>query len=122
MLPSRLQVPLRLRQRPPASCRRAQNHVFEDLHPLEGVDGGTIMARFDPNPNPDMAEAWLRLRSGQAQPSDIALLEHELAEARYWQQNPNASYKDAHAAANEVSRWEAQIPPASNEDYSKPWR
>lgn len=103
-----------------AEIEQIKNHVFEDLHPLEGVDGGTVMARFDPNP--DMAEAWLRLRSGQAQPSDIALLEHELAEARYWQQNPNASYKDAHAAANDVSRWETQIPPASNEDYSKPWR
>ncbi|MFI9813555.1 WXG100 family type VII secretion target [Saccharothrix variisporea] len=103
-----------------AEIEQIKNHVFEDLHPLEGVDGGTVMARFDPNP--DMAEAWLRLRSGRAQPSDIALLEHELAEARYWQQNPNASYKDAHAAANEVSRWETQIPPASNEDYSKPWR
>jgi hypothetical protein len=29
---------------------------------------------------------------------------------------------DAHAAANEVSRWEAQIPPSGNEDFSKPWR
>ncbi len=103
-----------------AEIEQIKNHVFEDLHPLEGMDGGTVMARFDPNP--DMAEAWLRLRAGRALPEDVALLEHELAEARYWQQNPNASYKDAHAAANEVSRWESQIPPASNEDYSKPWR
>ncbi|WP_158842765.1 hypothetical protein [Saccharothrix deserti] len=103
-----------------AEIEQIKNHVFEDLHPLEGQNGGTVMARFDPNP--DMAEAWLRLRSGRARPEDVALLEHELAEARYWQQNPNASYKDAHAAANEVSRWENQIPPVSNEDYSKPWR
>ncbi|MFJ6676401.1 hypothetical protein ACIQMJ_35315 [Actinosynnema sp. NPDC091369] len=97
-----------------------KNHVFEDLHPLEGQNGGTVMARFDPSP--DMAEAWLRLRSGRALPEDVALLEHELAEARYWQQNPNASYREAHAAANEVSRWETRIPPPSNEDYSAPWR
>lgn len=64
----------------------------------------------------------MRLRAGRQRPEDIALLEHELAESRYWQQNPNASYKDAHAAANEVSRWENQIPPSSNEDFSKPWR
>ena len=103
-----------------AEIEQIKNHVFEDLHPLEGNDGGTVMARFDPNPN--MAEAWLRLRSGRARPEDVALLEHELAEARYWQQNPNASYREAHGAANEVSRWENQVPPASNEDYSKPWR
>lgn len=103
-----------------AEIEQIKNHVFEDLHPLEGQNGGTVMARFDPSP--DMAEAWLRLRSGRALPEDVALLEHELAEARYWQQNPNASYKDAHAAANDVSRWENRIPPASNEDFSKPWR
>ncbi|GAB2973400.1 hypothetical protein [Saccharothrix stipae] len=103
-----------------AEIEQIKNHVFEDLHPLDGQNGGTVMARFDPSP--DMAEAWLRLRSGRALPEDVALLEHELAEARYWQQNPNASYKDAHAAANAVSRWETRIPPASNEDYSKPWR
>ncbi|MCE6993589.1 hypothetical protein LZG04_02025 [Saccharothrix sp. S26] len=84
------------------------------------VGGGTVMARFDPDP--DMAKAWLRLRSSRAQPLDIALLEHELAAARYWRQNPNASYREARAAANDVSRWETQIPPASNEDYSEPWR
>ncbi|MEU4448885.1 hypothetical protein AB0K14_31345 [Actinosynnema sp. NPDC050801] len=103
-----------------AEIEQIKNHVFEDLHPLEGQNGGTVMARFDPSP--DMAEAWLRLRSGRALPEDVALLEHELAEARYWQQNPNASYKDAHAAANAVSQWETRIPPPSNEDYSKPWR
>jgi hypothetical protein len=103
-----------------AEIEQIKNHVFEDLHPLEGQKGGTVMARFDPSP--DMAEAWLRLRSGRARPEDVALLEHELAEARYWQQNPNASYRDAHAAANQVSRWENQVPPASNEDFSKPWR
>lgn len=103
-----------------AEIEQIKNHVFEDLHPLEGVDGGTVMARFDPSA--DMAEAWLRLRSGKALPEDVALLEHELAEARHWQQNPNASYSDAHAAANQVSRWETQIPPATNEDYSETWR
>jgi hypothetical protein len=104
----------------PAEIEQIKKHVFEDLHPLEGNNGGTVMARFDPNP--DMAEAWLRLRAGRHRPEDVALLEHELAESRYWQQNPNASYKDAHAAANEVSRWETQIPPSGNEDFSKPWR
>ncbi|MEU0882674.1 hypothetical protein ABZ345_29050 [Lentzea sp. NPDC005914] len=104
----------------PAEIEQIKKHVFEDLHPLEGDAGGTVMARFDSNP--DMAEAWLRLRAGRQRPEDVALLEHELAESRYWQQNPNASYRDAHAAANQVSRWESQIPPSGDEDFSKPWR
>ena len=33
-----------------AEIEQIKNHVFEDLHPLEGVDGGTVMARFDPTP------------------------------------------------------------------------
>ena len=72
-------------------------------------------------PAPDMAEAWLRLRSGHARPEDVALLEHESAEARYYDIHPGATYEQAHAAANEVSNWQNQIPAPTYEDYSKPW-
>jgi hypothetical protein len=99
---------------------RIKNHVFHETHPLEGMDGGVVHERFEPNP--DMAEAWMRLRSGRHQPEDLALLEHELAESNYWQQNPNAVYWEAHRAANEVSNWESQIPAPTNEDYNEPWR
>ncbi|GLZ32413.1 hypothetical protein Lesp02_46010 [Lentzea sp. NBRC 105346] len=103
-----------------AELEQIKKHVFDELHPLEGHSGGTVMARFDSNP--DMAEAWLRLRSGRGKPEDLALLEHELAESRYWQQHPNASYREAHGAANKVSNWQDRIPEPTNEDFSAPWR
>ena len=54
---------------------------------MRGILSKEMMAaqskcRFDPNP--DMAEAWLRLRSGTHVPQDLLLLEHELAEHNYW--------------------------------------
>ena len=51
----------------------------------------------------------MRLRSGHAQPEDIALLEHELAEAHYYDAHPGATYEEAHLAANAVSNWQNQI-------------
>jgi hypothetical protein len=53
---------------------------------------------------------------------DVVLLEHELAESRYWQDNPGATYREAHSAANDVSRWETRIPAPTIEDYNNPWR
>lgn len=35
-----------------------KQHIFEDTHPLTSYDGEIIHARYDPNP--DMAEAWVR--------------------------------------------------------------
>ncbi|MFE0027556.1 WXG100 family type VII secretion target [Amycolatopsis sp. NPDC059021] len=97
-----------------------KNHVFHDRHPLDDGAGGVVHERFEANP--DMAEAWLRLRAGRHQEADLALLEHELAENRYWQGNPNAVYWEAHRHANSVSNWESRIPPATNESYDEPWR
>jgi uncharacterized protein YukE len=97
-----------------------KKHVFDEQHPLANGSGGTTMGRFDPNA--DMAEAWLRLRSGRQRPQDVVLLEHELAESRYWQQHPDAPYPEAHRVANETARWENQIPQPTNEDYGTPWR
>ena len=77
------------------------------MHPLSDYDGRITHRRYDACP--DIAEAWLRLRSGHAQPEDIALLEHELAEAHYYDAHPGATYEEAHLAANAVSNWQNQI-------------
>jgi hypothetical protein len=96
-----------------------RQHVFFDEHPIDSHDGSPpTMRRFDS----DMAEAWLRLRSGNAQPADIALLEHELAESRYLQANPNATYREADQAANQVSTWESQVPSSTRKNYNAPRR
>ncbi|MEV6849996.1 hypothetical protein [Actinoplanes sp. NPDC051411] len=60
---------------------RIRDHIFFEEHPLTDYDGGVVHRRYDASP--DMAEAWLRLRSGHARPEDVALLEHESAEVRY---------------------------------------
>jgi hypothetical protein len=101
----------------PDEIAQVRQHVFFDEHPIDSHDGSPpTMRRFDSDS--DMAEAWLRLRSGNAQPADVALLEHELAESRYLQANPDATYRDAHQAANQVSNWESQVPPSTREDYN----
>jgi hypothetical protein len=69
-----------------------------------------------------MADAWLRLRSGRQLPADIALLEHELAESRYYREHPGSTYREAHDAANRVSNWQGQVPAPTREDYMDPWR
>lgn len=51
-------------------------------------------------------------------PEDFRLLEHELAESRYYREHPLADYREAHLAANRVSNWEASIPGPTYEDYS----
>jgi len=100
--------------------RRIREHVFFEEHPLSDYDGGIVNQRYDASP--DMAEAWLRLRSGHPVAEDVALLEHESAEARYYDEHPGATYEEAHQAANAVSNWQNQIPTPTYEDYSTPWR
>jgi hypothetical protein len=100
--------------------RRIRDHIFFEEHPLSDYDGGVVHQRYDASP--DMAEAWLRLRSGHPLSEDIALLEHEAAEAHYYDAHPGATYEDAHRAANVVSNWQNQIPVPTYEDYSRPWR
>lgn len=100
---------------------RVRQHIFFEEHPLTDYDtGGIVRRRYDPSP--DMAEAWLRLRAGRPLPEDVVLLEHELAEARYYDAHPGATYSEAHRAANDVSKWQNQIPEPTYEDFSTPWR
>jgi hypothetical protein len=104
----------------PEEIDRIRKHIFFEEHPVSDYDGGVVSRRYDASP--DMAEAWLRLRSGHPRPEDIALLEHESAEARYYDAHPGATYDDAHRAANAVANWQNRIPDPTYEDYSKPWR
>jgi hypothetical protein len=99
---------------------RIRKHIFIEEHPLSDYEGGVVHRRYDASP--DMAEAWLRLRAGRPLPEDIVLLEHELAEARYYDTHPGATYSAAHHAANAVSTWQNRIPQPTYEDYSTPWR
>ena len=104
----------------PEEINRIREHIFFEEHPVADYEGGIVHQRYDASP--DMAEAWLRLRSGRPLPEDLALLEHESAEARYYDTHPGTTYEEAHRAANEVSNWQNQIPDPTYEDYSTPWR
>ncbi|MDT0532325.1 WXG100 family type VII secretion target [Micromonospora sp. DSM 115977] len=100
----------------PEEIEQIRRHIFIEEHPMDDYAGGVIRQRYDPSP--PMAEAWLRLRRGEPLPEDYALLEHELAESRYYQAHPQADYREAHLAANKVSNWEASVPGPTYEDYS----
>jgi uncharacterized protein YukE len=104
----------------PEEIDRIRRRIFFEEHPVSDYDGGIVSRRYDASP--DMAEAWLRLRSGHARPEDITLLEHESAEARYYDAHPGATYEDAHRAANVVANWQNRIPDPTYEDFSAPWR
>ncbi|RLP89321.1 WXG100 family type VII secretion target [Micromonospora sp. BL4] len=101
---------------PREEIERIRQHIFFEEHPMDDYAGGIIRQRYDPSA--PMAEAWLRLRRGDPLPEDYALLEHELAESRYYGAHPQADYREAHLAANRVSNWEELIPGPTYEDYS----
>lgn len=98
---------------------RVKEHLFREEHPLtvydeNGKPVGTEMRRYDADA--DIAEAWMRLSSGRALPEDIVLLEHEIAEAKYYDEHPGASYRDAHVEANKTFDWESNIPGRTGEN------
>ncbi|MCZ7437701.1 WXG100 family type VII secretion target [Micromonospora sp. WMMC241] len=101
----------------PAEIEQIRRHVFFEEHPMDDYAGGIIRQQYDPSA--PMAEAWLRLRRGDPLPEDFRLLEHELAESRYYLANPHADYREAHLAANRISNWEDSIPDPTFEDYSR---
>ncbi|WP_433524281.1 ADP-ribosyltransferase [Nocardia pseudovaccinii] len=99
---------------------QVKQHLFEDDHKLSVFDDdGNVVGyenrRFDADP--DIAEAWMRLSRGEPLPADIRLLEHELAEAGYLREYPDASYHEAHAHANTKANWEDDIPGRTGENY-----
>ncbi|MEV0771414.1 hypothetical protein [Nocardia salmonicida] len=93
-----------------AELERIKNHLFREEHPLSvtddnGNDIGIEYRRYDAYA--DIAEAWMRMTLGRATPDDIVLLEHELAEAQYYESHPGAPYQEAHQFANQSFNWEA---------------
>ncbi len=94
--------------------------MFFEEHPLNGDDGELVNSRYAPDA--DMAEAWLRLRSGIRAPQDLTLLEHEFAEHNYYLEHPGTPYSAAHEAANQVANWQISKPPSTGEGYSKAWK
>ncbi|WP_326563981.1 WXG100 family type VII secretion target [Micromonospora peucetia] len=100
----------------PEEIQQIRRHVFFEEHPMDDYAGGIVHQRYDPSA--PMAEAWLRLRRGSPLPEDYALLEHELAESKYYRAHPQADYREAHLAANQVSNWEEKVPDPTYEDYS----
>jgi hypothetical protein len=76
---------------PEYRIQRVKDHVFYHLHQLdEKVDC------FDPDP--DIADAWIRLQQGNFISEDLRLLEHEYYESRF-ERIFNTDYRTAHEAA-----------------------
>ncbi|MFD3744480.1 toxin glutamine deamidase domain-containing protein [Nocardia sp. NPDC058633] len=93
-----------------AELERIKNHLFREEHPLSVIDDngnniGIEYRRYDAYA--DIAEAWMRMTLGRATLDDIVLLEHELAEAQYYESHPGAPYQEAHQFANQSFNWEA---------------
>ncbi|PPJ34046.1 hypothetical protein C5E41_00005, partial [Nocardia nova] len=98
-----------------------KNHLMRAEHLLRDYEkGGLTRQRFDASA--DIAEAWIRLRSGKPLPEDIVLLEHELREAQYMVDHPDATYAAAHDHANERFNWQDNIPGRTGERYDTLWR
>lgn len=91
----------------PHQVDAALRHVLADEQLLGTRWGDPYRGRFDANP--DMAEAFLRLRNGEGTPTDRLLIEHEIAEAGFTRQNPSTTYEDAHEYANSVANWELAL-------------
>lgn len=105
----------------PDEIARLKQHLMRDEHLLRDYEnGGHVRRRFDESA--DIAEAWIRLRSGRPLAEDIVLLEHELREAHYLGEHPDATYAEAHDHANERFNWQDNIPERTGERYDTLWR
>jgi hypothetical protein len=103
-----------------AEIAAIKKHLFDTEHPILDYETGQVVVRkFDPDP--EIADAWIRLRSGNALPEDHVLLEHELAELNYLRANPGVTYQDAHRVANESFNWQNQVPLNKREDFESGW-
>ncbi|MFJ9211061.1 putative T7SS-secreted protein [Streptomyces sp. L-9-10] len=97
-----------------------KKHVFDTEHPIVDPETGKVVVRkFDADA--EIADAWIRLRSGNALPEDHLLLEHEIAELGYLRDNPGATYQEAHRFANTDYNWEKNIPLFKREDLEGDW-
>lgn len=97
-----------------------KKHVFDTEHPIEDYETGQVVVRkFDADA--EIADAWIRLRSGNALPEDHVLLEHELTELGYLRDHPGATYQEAHRVANETYNWQSKVPLNKREDFEGEW-
>ncbi|MEH1815563.1 MAG: hypothetical protein V7K26_23840 [Nostoc sp.] len=84
--------------------RRIKKHLFYDEHQLD-YDLG--FNRF--SPDPDIADAWIRLQRGNFNPEDLRLLEHEYFESRF-EGIFHTNYRTAHDATERSGRlWSPPI-------------
>ncbi|BDI14271.1 hypothetical protein ANSO36C_00730 [Nostoc cf. commune SO-36] len=79
--------------------RRIKKHLFYDEHQLD-YDLG--FNRF--SPDPDIADAWIRLQRGNFNPEDLRLLEHEYFESRF-EGIFHTNYRTAHEATERSGRF-----------------
>ncbi|MGW2745284.1 WXG100 family type VII secretion target [Streptomyces sp. NPDC001450] len=97
-----------------------KKHVFDTEHPIEDYETGKVVTRrFDADA--EIADAWIRLRSGNALPEDHVLLEHELTELDYLRSHPGATYQEAHRVANQNYNWQNMVPLNKREDFESEW-
>ncbi|WP_017651873.1 hypothetical protein [Fortiea contorta] len=81
---------------PEFRIKRIKDHIFYRQHQLDDR-----FACFDPDP--DIADAWVRLQQSNFEPEDLRLLEHEYFESRFegiFQTN----YRTAHKATESSGR------------------
>lgn len=78
--------------------QRIKAHWFYREHQL---DYGLGFNRFDPDP--DIADAWIRLQQGDFIPEDLRLLEHEYFESRF-EGIFHTDYRTAHEATERSGR------------------
>ncbi|MGW8725240.1 hypothetical protein ACWGNF_04270 [Streptomyces sp. NPDC055808] len=97
-----------------------KKHIFDTEHPIEDYETGEVVTRkFDADA--EIADAWIRLRSGNGLPEDHILLEHEVAELTYLRDHPGATYQEAHRVANETYNWQNKVPLNKREDFEGEW-
>ncbi|MFJ1748705.1 hypothetical protein ACIOJD_21005 [Streptomyces sp. NPDC088116] len=97
-----------------------KKHVFDTEHPIVDPETGKVVVRkFDADA--EIADAWIRLRSGNSLPEDHLLLEHEIAELGYLRDHPGSTYQEAHRFANKDYNWEKVIPLFKREDLEGEW-
>ncbi|MFI7401773.1 hypothetical protein ACIBW9_15095 [Streptomyces sp. NPDC049541] len=97
-----------------------KKHVFDTEHPIEDYETGEVVTRkFDADA--EIADAWIRLRSGNALPEDHVLLEHEVTELEYLRTHPGATYQEAHRVANQNYNWQSKVPLNKREDFESEW-
>ena len=89
-----------------------KRHIFFEKH--KTYDGYELL-----QPDYDMAVAWNRLKAGRPEERDILLLHHELLESQI-ETERNCTLAEAHAEAQSVYNWSAEMDRIFGEDGGEP--